>query len=87
MSDIGSCITDIAVHLAHNTDVLVAVEERIFLVALAWSATSVRRLVGLETGIGEDNDEAFAAFVAGWNGDMLFSDELRELGRGERLGS
>lgn len=87
MSDIRSGITDIAVHLAHDTNVLVAVEERVFLVALARSATSVRGLVRLETGIGEDDDETFAAFVAGGNGDMLLSDELRKLGRGERLGS
>jgi hypothetical protein len=87
MSDIGSRIADIAVHLAHDTDVLVAVEERVLLVALARSAASVGALVCLETGIGEDDNEALAVFIGGGNGDMLLSDELRELGRGERLGS
>lgn len=87
MSDIGSGITNVAVHLAHDADVFIAVEEGVFLVALAWSATAVGGLVRLETGIGEDDDEALAVLVGGGDGDVLLSNELGQLGRGQRLGS
>jgi hypothetical protein len=87
MCDIWSGITDVAVHLAHDADVFVAVEEGVFLIALAWSAAAMGGLVRLETGIGEDDDEAFAVLVGGGDGDVLLSNELGELGRGQRLGS
>jgi len=87
MCDIGSGITDIAVHLAHDADVFVAVEEGVFLIALARSTTAMGGLVRLETGIGEDDDEALAVLVGGGDGDVLFGNELREFGRGQRLGS
>lgn len=54
---------------------------------MARSATAVGGLVCLETGIGEDDDEAFAVLVGGGDGYMLLSNELGELGRGQRLGS
>lgn len=34
MCDVGSCFGNVAVHLAHNADVLVAVEEGVLLLAL-----------------------------------------------------
>jgi hypothetical protein len=34
VGDIRSCVTDIAIHLAHDTDVLVTVQQRIFLLSL-----------------------------------------------------
>lgn len=83
--DIWSGITDIAVHLAHHTNVLVAVEERVFLVALTWSTPSMTGLVCLKTGIGEDDDEALGVFIGLWNWHMLLGDELGEGGRWERL--
>lgn len=87
MRDVGSRITNVAVHLAHNTDVLIAVQEGVFLIALAGSAVAVRGFVGLETRVGEHDDEAFAVLVRRGNRSMLLRNELRELWWGERLGS
>lgn len=82
MCDIGSGITDIAIHLAHHTNVLIAVEKGVFLVACTGPATTMRRLVSLETSIGEDNDESLGVFVGGRDRNVLFSYELRERWRG-----
>lgn len=34
MCDVGSCFGDVAVHLAHDTNVLIAVEKRVLVLAL-----------------------------------------------------
>jgi 16S rRNA A1518/A1519 N6-dimethyltransferase RsmA/KsgA/DIM1 with predicted DNA glycosylase/AP lyase activity len=53
VSDVGSGIANISVHLAHDADVLVAVEQGVLLVSdRAHSASSVRSLVGFEAGVG-----------------------------------
>jgi len=55
MGDIGSGVTDIAIHLAHDTDVLVAVKQRVLVLPLhphaASAATTIGSLVCLEAGI------------------------------------
>jgi hypothetical protein len=77
MGDIWSSVADVAIHLAHDSNVLVTVQERVFLLALsAWSATTVASLVCLETGIGEDDDQSLSVFVGGRNRNVLFSDKL-----------
>jgi len=79
VSDIRSCVTDVTIHFAHDTDVLVTVQQRVFLLALAaWSVAAKAGFVGLEAGIGEDDDQSLAVFVGGWDGDVLFGDELWE---------
>lgn len=85
--DIWSGIAYIAVHLAHHTNVLVAVEEGVFLVALPWSTPTMTGFIGLKTGIGENDDEALGVLVGFGDWYMLLSDELRERGRWERLSS
>ena len=88
VSDIRPCVTDVTIHFAHDTDVLVTVQQRVFLLALtAWSVATKAGLVGLEAGIGEDDDQSLRVFVGGWYGDMLFGDELWERRRRKRLGS
>lgn len=52
MCNIWSGITDITVHLAHDTDMFIAVEQRVLLLALtAWSIAAKGGFVGLQTGI------------------------------------
>ena len=85
MGDVGARVGDVTVHLAHNADVLVAVEEGVLVVLHAVAAT-VCGFVGLETGVGEDDDQALGVLVVGCDGDMLLGDELWESGRWEGLG-
>lgn len=87
VGDIRAGITDVSVHLPHDTNVLIAVEQRVLVVALHAhaAATTVRSLVGLETGIGEDDNEPLRVLVALCDGQLLLSYELRQGGRRKRL--
>lgn len=87
VGDIRAGITNVSVHLPHDTNVLVAVEQRILVVALhAHAATAtVRCLISLETGIGEDDNESLRVLVALCDGQLLLSYELRQGGRRKRL--
>ena len=84
VGDIGACVGDVAVHLAHDSDVLVAVEERVLVILHAIAAT-VCGLVGLEAGVGEDDDQALGVLVVGCDGYVLLGDELWEGRRWKRL--
>ena len=81
MCDVGSCFGDVAVHLAHDADVLVTVEERVFFLALDAHVTGprVRRLVGLERCMRQNDNQALRVLVGGRDGDMLLGDQLRKL--------
>lgn len=88
VSDIGASVTDVSVHLTHNTNVFIAVEERVLLLALrTHAAGAVRGLVGLEAGIGEHHDEPLGVLVGRRDGHVLLCDELGEGRRRERLGA
>jgi len=84
VGDVRARVGNVAIHLAHDADVLVAVEQRV-LVVLHAIAAAVRGLVGLETGIGEDDDQALGILVVGCDGYVLLGDELWEGGWWERL--
>jgi len=70
MCNIGSRITDVAIHLPHDSNMLIAVEKCIFLVFGSGTRSSrcPRRtsthLVRLETGMGEDDDQSLRVFVS-----------------------
>jgi len=86
MRDVWTSIADIAVHLAHHTDMLVTVEQRVLVVLGAITPTnSMRRLVGLEACIGQDYDQALGVLVTAGNRYVLLGDQLREAGRRQRL--
>lgn len=87
MGDIRPSIADVAVHLAHDADVLVAIQERVLLFPDAIAVGPVRCLVSLETGIGENDNETLGILVIGGNRDMLLGDKLRKRRRRKRLGS
>jgi hypothetical protein len=85
VSNIRASFADITVHLAHDTNVLIAVQQRELLILGATTAAG-NRLVGLQTGIGEDHDQTLSVLVMGWNRSMLLSNELRQLWRRTGLG-
>jgi hypothetical protein len=77
VSDIRSSIADISVHLAHDSNVFVTVEERVLLVSdCAHSARRVRSLVRLETGIREHHNKTLGVLVVRSNRDMLLGYQL-----------
>lgn len=73
--DVWSGLTNISLHLPHDSNVLVAIQQAVLVVPGAISAPRVR-LVRLQTSIAEDNDQALAVSVRGGDRDMLFSNEL-----------
>lgn len=87
MGNVGASIADVPVHLPHDANMLVAVEERVLVFAKSSGAVgpAVRRLVSLETGIGQDNNESLRVLVGGRNGGMLFRHELWQRRGRERL--
>lgn len=89
MGDVRPRLADVPVHLSHDTDVLVAVEQRILLFALDahMTGTGVRGLVRLETGVRQDDNQALRVLIRRRDGDVLLGDELRQLGGWEGLGS
>ncbi len=77
MCNVRSGIADIAVHLAHDTDMLITVEQRIFLLALRTrSVATEASFVCFQAGIGEDDDQSAGVLVGGGDWNMLLCDEL-----------
>ncbi len=76
--NVRSGIANVAVHLAHHTDMLVTVEQRVFLLALATGSIATETgLVSLKTGIRENDDQSLRIFIGRRDRNMLFGDELR----------
>jgi len=93
--DIRSCVAYVAVHLPHDADVLVAVQQCVFLflddarsARSRGSGRAVRAgFEGLQAGVAQHDDEAARVFVLCWDGYVLRCDELRQCWRRERPGS
>jgi hypothetical protein len=79
VGDVWSGIADISVHLAHDANVLVAVEQRVLVVPrpAQAAAAAVRGLVGLKASIGKNDDEPFGVFVGYGDWKVLLRDQLR----------
>ena len=86
MRDIRPRFTDISVHLPHDTNVLVAVEQRVLVLTTIPGSSTMRGTVGFQAGVGEDHDQTLGVFVVGCDRDVLLSNELGELGRRTGLG-
>jgi hypothetical protein len=80
MGDIRSSIANVSIHLSHDTNMFVAVEQRILFLSqhTITARSSMGSLVSLEAGIGEHNNQPFGVFVSGWYWCVLFSHQLRE---------
>lgn len=86
MRDIRPSVTDVPIHLSHDSNVLVAVQQRV-LVIFCSSASTARRFICFKAGIRQDDYETLRVLVVGCNGHMLFCYKLRESWRWKRLGS
>ncbi len=78
MCDVGPGIANVPVHLAHDANVLIAVEKRVLFLPLHAHAAgaAVRGLVGFEAGIGEDDNQPLRVLVGGRDGRVLFGHQL-----------
>lgn len=75
MGDVGTGFANIAAHLSHDANVLVGIQQRVFLVA-GPSPTPGVGLVGFERGIGQDDDQTLRVTVRRGDGLMLLSNKL-----------
>lgn len=89
MGDVGAGLADIAAHLAHNANVVIAVQQIELVLAAASTTTThaVRGLVGLEGRGAQHDNQALGVLVAAGDGLMLLGHELGQVGRGQRLRS
>jgi len=87
MGDVGSGIADVTAHLAHNTNVLVTVQQRVFFFLASRLPAAVGCPVCLEGGIRKDDNQSFRVLVACGDGHVLLGNKPWELGRRKRLGS
>lgn len=86
MGDVGAGLADVAAHLAHDADVIIAVEQvELVFAAGATSAGAVRGLVRLKGGAAQHDNQTLRVLVAARDGLVLLGDKLGQVGRGERL--
>lgn len=83
MRNVRTCITNVTVHLPHDADVFVTVEQGVFLVSRRdtrgtrscmfrrWSSS---HFVRLETGMRQDNNQALRVLVSSWYRCVLCRD-------------
>lgn len=75
MRDIWPSVADISAHLSHDSNVLVAVQEREFFI-LSTRFAGVGSFVGLETRIRQDDDQSLGVFISGSDRSVLLRDHL-----------
>ena len=74
MGDVGTGFTNISVHLPHDSDVFVAIQQRILFISHPVAASG--GFVGLQTGVRQDHDHPLRVLVRGGDRYMLLRDEL-----------
>ena len=73
--DVWPSLADVAPHLPHHADVIIAVEEVVLVFPLTRAATgAMRRLVRLERRVAQDDDHPLRVFVVRRNRRMLLCD-------------
>ncbi len=95
MRDIRSGVADVAVHLPHDANVLVAVQQCVFLFlddARSARSRGSRRAVRacfecLQAGVAQHDNQTARVFVLCRDGNVLRCDKLRQCWRRERPGS
>lgn len=65
MCDIRPCIADVSIHFSHDSDMLIAVEKRVFLIFNTAVPATMRCLVGLKACVRKHDDQSLSIFVIG----------------------
>ena len=82
MGDVRAGLADVAAHLAHDSDVVIAVQQvELVLAAARTTAHTVRGLVRLKGGGTQHDDQALGVLVAAGDGLVLLGHELGQVGR------
>lgn len=76
MGNVRPCVTNISIHLPHNSYMLVAIQERVFLVSQITSPTAMRCFVCLKTRIGQNHNQSLRVLIVGRYWDVLLGDKL-----------
>lgn len=78
VGDVWAGVADISIHLSHDANMLVAVEEGVLLLALNTHAAgpTVGSLVRLEAGMRENDNQPLGVLVGGCDGKMLLGYKL-----------
>ena len=75
MCNVRSGVTDVSVHLAHDSDMLITVQQRVFLISCPSSPATVGCPVRFEAGVRQNNNEPLRVFIVGGDWYMLFRNE------------
>lgn len=71
MRDIWAGVTDVSIHFPHNSNVLVAIQERVFFISCSAASISMSGSVRLEAGIRQYDDQPLRVLVICWDRNML----------------
>lgn len=86
MSDIWASVTDVSIHFAHNSNMLITVQQRVFpFVSHMTCPARVGSFVCFEACIREDNNQSLGVLVGGRYRDMLLSVKFWKLWGRTRL--
>lgn len=85
MGYVGSGIADVTAHLAHDANVFITVQKRVFFFLAAGLPAAVGCPVCLEGGIRKNDNQSFRVLVTSRDGHVLLGNKPGELGRRERL--
>ncbi len=82
MGNVWTRFADVAIHLPHDADMIIAVEQRVTFLAHATTSSSAGRSAeGLQARICKDDDQPLGISVMRADGDMLFGDQPRQVWR------
>lgn len=65
MRDIWSGVTDVPVHLPHDSNMLITIQKRVFFVLYDAAPAAMRGFVRFETRIGENDNQPLCIFIGG----------------------
>jgi hypothetical protein len=75
MRDIGAGVTDVSIHLPHHSNMLVAIQERVFFISCSTASTSMSGSVRLEAGVRQYDDQPLRVLVICWDRNMLLRSQ------------
>ena len=79
MCDVWPRVTDVSVHLAHDPNMFVAVQEGVLFVSHIAHAAAIRCSICFQARVGEYHYKSLSVFIVRRYGDVLFGNQLWKL--------